>query len=69
VLAPLIALIVFLGVYPKPVLDRIAPSVAALIQHVEDQTDYVEPEVSRTHVDAEGDDGDHAGDEAEEDHG
>ena len=69
VLAPLIGLIVFLGVYPKPVLDRIAPSVAALIQHVEDQTDYVEPEVSGTHDDAEGDDGDHAGDEAEEDHG
>jgi NADH-quinone oxidoreductase subunit M len=66
VLAPLLALIVFLGVYPKPVLDRIAPSVAALIQHVEDQTDYVEPEVSGTHDDAEGDDAD---DDAEEEHG
>ena len=36
VIAPLIALIVFLGVYPKPVLDRIQPSVEALIAHVED---------------------------------
>ena len=38
VMAPLIALIVFLGVYPKPVLDRIQPSVDALIAHVEDQS-------------------------------
>jgi NADH-quinone oxidoreductase subunit M len=38
VMAPLIALIVFLGVYPKPVLDRIEPSVAALIAHVEDKS-------------------------------
>ena len=34
VLAPLLGLIVFLGVYPKPVLDRIEPSVVALIDHV-----------------------------------
>ena len=26
-MAPLIGLIVFLGVYPKPVLDRIEPAV------------------------------------------
>jgi NADH-quinone oxidoreductase subunit M len=35
VLVPLIALIVFLGVYPKPVLDRIEPSVRVLVEHVE----------------------------------
>jgi NADH-quinone oxidoreductase subunit M len=35
VLAPLIGLIVFMGVYPKPVLDRMEPSVNALIEHVE----------------------------------
>jgi NADH-quinone oxidoreductase subunit M len=69
VLAPLLALIVFLGVYPKPVLERIEPSVAALIEHVEAKTDYVEPEVSGTHDDAEGDTGDSAGDDAEEGHG
>ena len=34
-IAPLLALIVFLGVYPKPVLDRIEPSVDALVAHVE----------------------------------
>jgi NADH-quinone oxidoreductase subunit M len=46
VMAPLLALIVFLGVYPKPVLDRIEPSVAALIDHVEEHTDYSEPQVA-----------------------
>ena len=38
VMAPLIILIVFLGVYPKPVLDRINPSVNQLIAHVESRT-------------------------------
>ena len=44
VLLPLVALIVFIGVYPKPMLDRIQPSVDRLIAHVEDKTDYVEPQ-------------------------
>ena len=35
VMVPLIGLIVFLGVYPKPVLERIEPSVDRLIAHVE----------------------------------
>ncbi len=35
VLLPLIGLIVFMGVYPKPVLERMEPSVDALIAHVE----------------------------------
>jgi NADH-quinone oxidoreductase subunit M len=35
VMAPLVALIVFLGVYPKPMLDRIEPSVDALVEHIE----------------------------------
>jgi NADH-quinone oxidoreductase subunit M len=30
--APLIALIVFLGVYPKPLLDTITPAVTATMQ-------------------------------------
>ena len=40
VMAPLIILIVFLGVYPKPVLDRINPSVNQLIAHVESSTGH-----------------------------
>jgi NADH-quinone oxidoreductase subunit M len=35
VMVPLIGLIVFLGIYPKPLLDRIEPSVRILIAHVE----------------------------------
>jgi NADH-quinone oxidoreductase subunit M len=35
VMAPLIVLIVFLGIYPKPLLERIEPSVRILIAHVE----------------------------------
>jgi NADH-quinone oxidoreductase subunit M len=33
VLLPFIAAIVFVGVYPKPMLDRIEPSVKSLITH------------------------------------
>ena len=44
-IAPLLVLIVFLGVYPKPVLERISPSVDALITHVEANVDtFSEPE-------------------------
>jgi NADH-quinone oxidoreductase subunit M len=46
VLAPLLVLIVFLGVYPKPVLDRMAPSVDRLLTHVERHTDYRQPAVA-----------------------
>ncbi len=35
VVAPLVGLIVFLGVWPKPVLDRITPSVDQLVNRVE----------------------------------
>ena len=34
VLVPIVVLIVALGVFPKPVLDRIGPSVQQLIEHV-----------------------------------
>ena len=44
VLLPFVGLIVFCGVYPKPMLDRIGPSVEALISHVEERTDYRAPE-------------------------
>jgi NADH-quinone oxidoreductase subunit M len=65
VLAVFIGLIVFLGVYPKPLLDRVEPSVDALITHVEDrsgadlgQPELVEvPDPSEGDVEAEGGDG------------
>jgi len=55
VMAPLLAFIVFLGVYPKPVLDRIGPTVAALVRHVEDNSDYREPDLRQRILDATGD--------------
>ena len=42
-LAAFVGLIVLGGVYPKPLLSRIEPSVNALISHVELRTDYVRP--------------------------
>jgi NADH-quinone oxidoreductase subunit M len=39
IIAPLLFLIVFLGVYPAPMLDRIGPSVEALVAHVDEQVD------------------------------
>jgi NADH-quinone oxidoreductase subunit M len=38
VLAPLVILVILLGVYPKPFLDRITPSVDKLITHVEQKS-------------------------------
>jgi NADH-quinone oxidoreductase subunit M len=46
VVAPLIILIVVLGVYPKPVLDRINPSVNQLVAHVEKATGHFQPPVA-----------------------
>jgi len=39
VLAPFAAAIIFCGIYPKPMLDRIEPSVEALLVHVEAKTE------------------------------
>ena len=44
VVAPLLALSLFLGLYPKPALDRIEPTVTAKIARLEEKTDYREPE-------------------------
>jgi NADH-quinone oxidoreductase subunit M len=60
VLLPFIGLIVFCGVYPKPMLDRIEPSVKALMDRVELVTGYVAPEpVIHEQDDTEQDDTDH----------
>ena len=66
VMAPLLGLIVFLGVYPKPVLERIEPAVGALVSHIEDTTDFVEPDAatsgfSGTVADDHGDEGEEHG--------
>ena len=43
VVAPLLVLSLFLGIYPKPALDRIEPTVKAKIARLEHKTDYREP--------------------------
>jgi NADH-quinone oxidoreductase subunit M len=43
VMVPLLLAIVGMGVYPKPVLDRVAPSVRDLVAHVEQHSDFHEP--------------------------
>jgi NADH-quinone oxidoreductase subunit M len=49
VMVPLIALIVALGVYPKPLLDRIEPAVVELVRHVERRNPgWQEPQPERT---------------------
>jgi len=40
VLLPFIGVIVFTGVYPKPMLDRIQPSVDRLVAHVEERAGF-----------------------------
>jgi NADH-quinone oxidoreductase subunit M len=39
-LSVFVAAIVFAGVYPKPMLDRVEPSVKALVTHVEERTTF-----------------------------
>jgi NADH-quinone oxidoreductase subunit M len=43
---PLLALSLLLGIYPKPLLERVEPSVKALIAHVESRSDYQQPKVA-----------------------
>ena len=42
-LLPFIAIIVFTGVFPKPMLSRIEPSVNKLIAHIEENSDWRSP--------------------------
>ena len=48
ILAPIIALVILLGVYPKPALDRIEPSVDAILERIEQVTDYRVPDFGST---------------------
>ncbi len=50
VIAPLIVVIVFLGIYPKPVLDRITPTVNSLVAQVDAATHTHQPAVARRGV-------------------
>jgi NADH-quinone oxidoreductase subunit M len=46
-LAPLAALVLVLGLYPNILLDKIAPSTEAVLDHIEASTDYRVPEPGR----------------------
>ncbi len=50
-LLPFIGVIVFTGVYPKPMLERIEPAVNSLIEHVSERTGYVEPQPAAVEID------------------
>ena len=77
---PLVVGIVFLGVYPKPMLERMEPAIDALVVHVEEQLDgeFSEPTptvgrdgtfaelLEETHEEHGGDHGD---EHSEDDHG
>ncbi len=47
VVAPLLVLSLFIGLYPKPVIDRVEPTVERVIANFERKTDYEQPESDR----------------------
>jgi NADH-quinone oxidoreductase subunit M len=55
ILTVLAALILFLGIYPKPALDRIEPAVDQILQRIEATTDYDVPDFGSVGELAEGD--------------
>jgi hypothetical protein len=48
VLAPLVFLMIGLGVYPKPILERMEPSVQAVLERVESRTGLGTGELGRS---------------------
>ena len=48
VMAPLVGLILFMGIYPKPVLDRIEPAVDRLVHHVDVNSGHHQPKVAES---------------------
>ena len=43
VVAPLLAISLFIGIYPKPVIDRVEPTVERVIANFKEKTDYKQP--------------------------
>lgn len=48
IMAPLVVLIIGIGIYPKPVLERIEPSVDLILDRIEGETSYRVPEFGRS---------------------
>jgi NADH-quinone oxidoreductase subunit M len=49
VVAPLLALSLFIGLYPKPVIDRVEPTVERVMANFQKKTDYKQPEQDKVH--------------------
>jgi len=47
VVAPLLAISLFIGIYPKPVIDRVEPTVERVIAEFKAKTDYKQPKSDR----------------------
>ena len=58
VMLPLLAIIFFTGIYPKPILDRIEPSVRQLVTHVDQHSTFESPQIKSPAVAAATDAGD-----------
>lgn len=61
VMAPLCIIVLFVGLYPKPLLSRMEPSVDHLITHVEQNSHYKQPGVTKTGHEAQSPPGDDRG--------
>jgi len=76
-MAPLLVLIVFLGVYPKPMLERMEPAVERLVAHIDENVEEFTPQdfsakfpvASSSDDDHSDDDEDHSDDESGDDEG
>ncbi len=53
IIVPLVVIVLAIGVYPRPVLDRIQPSVDAVLDRIEGLTDYQVPDFGRSQPSAE----------------
>ena len=47
ILAPIVVLVLVLGLYPKVLLDKVAPSTEAILDRIEQTTDFQVPEPGR----------------------
>jgi NADH-quinone oxidoreductase subunit M len=49
VVVPLLAISLFIGLYPKPVIDRVEPTVERVMANFRHKTDYKQPKADRVH--------------------
>ena len=69
IMIPFLFAIVFMGIYPKPVIDRMEPSVDALVAHIETHVDGFEEPVNENRQGRGWEDVSHAEEETAEEGG